>query len=102
MSALNVDATDSVWNLSTMGRSVSSTETTHDMSLLTKPRQNYLVSPVTPEFLALFILNSRTLTGRCGMKRDQLRESANDQPASQVDYEVANDSLDETDWHARA
>lgn len=34
------------------------------------------------------------------MKCDQLRESANDQPASQVDYEVANDSLDETDWHA--
>jgi hypothetical protein len=31
------------------------------------------------------------------MKHDQLRKSANDQPASQIDGEAANDSLNETD-----
>ena len=52
---------------------------------------------VTLELLALFILDSRTLTKRCGMKHDQLRKSANDQPASQIEGEAANDSLNEAD-----
>ena len=47
--------------------------------------------------MALFILDSRTLTKWCGMKHDQLRKSANDQPASQVEGEAANDSLNEAD-----
>ena len=33
------------------------------------------------------------------MKRNQLRESANDQPASQVEDEAANDGLNESDLH---
>ena len=34
------------------------------------------------------------------MKRNELRESVNDQPINQVEDEVSNDNLDETDWHA--
>ena len=52
---------------------------------------------VTLELLALFILDSRTLTKRCDMKHDQLRKSANDQPASQVEGQAANDSLNEAE-----
>jgi hypothetical protein len=55
------------------------------------------VTFVTLELLALFILNSRTLIKQRDMKHDQLRKSANDQPASQFGGEAANDSLNETD-----
>lgn len=33
----------------------------------------------------------------CGMKRDQIRESANNQSASQVENSAETDSLDDTD-----
>jgi hypothetical protein len=33
------------------------------------------------------------------MKRDQLRKSANDQPASQFEDAAANDNLNETEMH---
>ncbi len=36
---------------------------------------------------------------RCDMKRNQLRKSAIDQPASQVEDEAANDDLNESDLH---
>ena len=46
--------------------------------------------------LALFTLNSWTLTERCFMKRDQLNKPVNDQPARQVEYEVADGDLSVT------
>lgn len=55
-----------------------------------------LVTRVTPELLVLCILNSRTLSGRCGMKANKSRGFVNDQLISHVEDGIVNDNLDET------